>query len=180
MELLTMPGLTQMQFFSHGSTMKLGEKSPSGRLLEIMWWWKLVRRYASCAKRIFFSLEREAQSTICIETDRLRCYASGTISLRIRLSSRGRWNSGRSWRMSLPKTRNHNSDEPWRDWWSIPSIMMRTQRTIVPCLPFPLPVAAGGFEDEDTPAVLKAEMWELTSMCNSLFNIGLWSENSTV
>ncbi|KAE8346122.1 hypothetical protein BDV24DRAFT_177014 [Aspergillus arachidicola] len=34
--------------------------------------------------------------------------------------------------------------------------------------------AAGDFEDEGTFAVLGAETWELTNMCNSQFTIGQW------
>lgn len=40
--------------------------------------------------------------------------------------------------------------------------------------------AAGDFEDEGAPAVLGAETWELTNMCNSQFTIGMWPEGSNV
>lgn len=35
--------------------------------------------------------------------------------------------------------------------------------------------AAGDAEDENSPAVLGAESWELTNMCNSQFTIGRWA-----
>ena len=34
--------------------------------------------------------------------------------------------------------------------------------------------AVGDWEDEGSPAVLGAETWELTNMCNSQFTIGTW------
>jgi Uncharacterized conserved protein len=38
--------------------------------------------------------------------------------------------------------------------------------------------AAGDFEDEGSPAVLGAETWELTNMCNSQFTIGKWPQTT--
>ncbi|KAJ5354330.1 hypothetical protein N7541_006894 [Penicillium brevicompactum] len=38
--------------------------------------------------------------------------------------------------------------------------------------------AAGHEEDTNVPAILGAESWELTNMCNSQFTLGLWSKDA--
>ena len=40
--------------------------------------------------------------------------------------------------------------------------------------------AAGDEEDENTPAILGAESWELTNMCNSQFTFGRWPKEIAV
>ncbi|EAW20801.1 DODA-type extradiol aromatic ring-opening family dioxygenase [Aspergillus fischeri NRRL 181] len=40
--------------------------------------------------------------------------------------------------------------------------------------------AMGDFEDTGSPAVMGAESWELTNMCNSQFTLGSWSKDISV
>jgi hypothetical protein len=40
--------------------------------------------------------------------------------------------------------------------------------------------AAGDAEDENAPAMMGAESWELTNMCNSQFTLGRWAEEIAV